>query len=234
MSHPRRHRERHAVQHIRWLRAAVLGANDGLLSTASLIAGVAGAGSARGTILLTGAAGLIAGALSMASGEYVSVGSQADLEAADLAREAEELATDPEAEHRELKHIYMNRGVGPDTADAVASELMAHDALAAHALDELGLTEDNAAQPLVAAATSGISFAIGAALPLIAALVAPQGLTLAFLIVVALSGLALLGGLGAATAGANVRRGVLRVLLLGAASLFISAFVGRWLGAAIS
>jgi VIT1/CCC1 family predicted Fe2+/Mn2+ transporter len=169
------HPERHQVQRIGWLRAAVLGANDGIVSTASLIVGVAAAASSKGEILLAGVAGLVAGAMSMAAGEYVSVSSQADTEAADLARERAELASDPEFEHRELAAIYRKRGLDSETADKVATELMARDALGAHARDELSITQVTTARPIQAALTSAITFTTGAVLPLIAAWISPVG-----------------------------------------------------------
>lgn len=225
--------EHHAVQHIGWLRAAVLGANDGLLSTASLIVGVAGAGSGYGAILLSGTAGLIAGSLSMAAGEYVSVSSQADLEAADLAREAAELQRNPRAEHRELAGIYMGRGVSPETAQTVARELMEHDALAAHARDELGLAEVTSARPLQAAAASAASFACGAALPLLVAVLSPRRIVVPLIIGATILCLALLGAIGAATGRAPVGRATVRVVFLGALALGATLLLGHALGGVV-
>src|SRR5450432_1446827 len=169
-----RHRERHRTQHVGWLRAAVLGANDGILSTASLVLGVAAAHGTRSSVLIAGIAGLVAGAMSMAAGEYVSVHSQADTEAADLKRERAELKADDKGEHRELTGIYVARGLEPSLAKQVADQLMAHDALGAHARDELGITENLRARPIQAAIASACSFAVGAALPLIVAAIVPH------------------------------------------------------------
>lgn len=225
--------ERHFIDRIGWLRAAVLGANDGIVSTASLIVGVAAAATGRPEILVAGAAGLAAGALSMAAGEYVSVSSQADSEKADLARERAELATVPEAELAELTGLYVARGVTAETARKVAEELTAHDALAAHARDELGLAAHVTAQPLVAAVASALSFAVGAALPLGAAMLAPEvwliwavtGLSLVFL--------AVLGALGAWAGGAPLGRAVLRVTFWGAIAMAVTAGVGKIFGAVV-
>lgn len=225
-----RHHEHHTVDRIGWLRAAVLGANDGALSIASLIVGIMGAGVNRHSILLSGSAALIAGAVSMAVGEYVSVSSQADLESAELAREAAEIELNPAAEQRELEGIYIARGVTASTAAQVASELMAHDPLAAHARDELGLADATAAQPMRAAATSASAFAAGALLPLITAMVAGESLIISSVVLVTLLVLALLGGLGAASGGASVTRGVVRVICLGAIALFITTMLGHLLG----
>lgn len=206
-----RHIERHRTAHIGWLRAAVLGANDGLISTASLIVGVAASGTGRAAILIAGAAGLVAGAMSMAAGEYVSVSSQADTEAADLEQEKREIATDPDAELAELAAIYESRGLATDLANEVAKQLMAHDAIGAHAREELGLSELTTARPLQAALSSAASFAAGAALPVVvAAFVSASSLSLA----VIGSTLVLLVGLGALAArvgGASLMRGALRV-----------------------
>ncbi|WP_167075024.1 VIT1/CCC1 transporter family protein [Sphingomonas vulcanisoli] len=228
---PRRHRENHSIDRIGWLRASVLGANDGALSTASLIVGVAGAGVSHSSILLTGSAALIAGALSMAVGEYVSVSSQADLEAAELAKEAAELEKDPASERRELEAIYERRGVSPATARLVAGELMDHDALAAHAQDELGLADATAAQPLRAAATSAAGFAAGAILPLLTAVAADTPMVVPAVVAITLFALALLGALGAATGGASVARGIVRVVCLGAIALLATTTLGHLFGA---
>jgi VIT1/CCC1 family predicted Fe2+/Mn2+ transporter len=232
--HPgRRHHEHHAVQHIGWLRAAVLGGNDGVLSTASLIVGVAGAGASHSAILLSGCAALIAGATSMAVGEYVSVSSQADLEAADLAREAAELEANPVAEQRELAGIYVARGVSRQTAESVARELTAHDALAAHAQDELGLANVTAAQPFRAAVTSALAFAAGASLPLATILLIPGHGILPAVIAVTLVCLAILGGVGAVAGRAPVTRGVLRVVGLGAVALLVTTTLGHLMGTVV-
>ena len=196
------HRERHLVARIGWLRAAVLGANDGIVSTASLIVGIAAANASTRTILVTGVAGLLAGALSMAAGEYVSVSSQADTEAADLSREKAELKSDLESEQDELSEIYVQRGVAPDLARQVALQMMAKDALGAHARDELGLSDISAAQPLLAAFTSAAMFSLGAALPLLVVLLAPAAQLVAAVSVASLLALALLGAIGARAGGA--------------------------------
>lgn len=221
------HSETHRVDRIGWLRAAVLGANDGLVSTASLVVGVAAAAASHGGILIAGVAGLAAGAMSMAAGEYVSVSSQSDTEKADLAREAVELARDHEAETRELAGIYVGRGVAPDLATEVARQMMAHDALGAHARDELGISEITTARPIQAALTSAITFSAGAALPLVVAAVAPLDTLAIWVAASALAGLAVLGALGARAGGAPVGRSVLRVVLWGALAMAITAGVGR-------
>ncbi|WP_200918541.1 VIT family protein [Brevundimonas sp. Leaf280] len=221
------HSETHRVDRIGWLRAAVLGANDGLVSTASLVVGVAAAATGHGGILIAGVAGLAAGAMSMAAGEYVSVSSQSDTEKADLAREAVELAGDHEAETRELAGIYVGRGVAPDLATEVARQMMAHDALGAHARDELGISEITTARPIQAALTSAITFSAGAALPLVVAAVAPLDTLAIWVAVSALLGLAVLGALGARAGGAPVGRSVLRVVFWGALAMAITAGVGR-------
>ena len=229
-----RHFERHLIDRTNWLRAAVLGANDGILSTASLIVGVAAApGAHRAEILLAGVAGLVAGAMSMAAGEYVSVSSQADSEAADLAREGRELASDPLSERAELSAIYRSRGVRPQTADAVARQLMAHDALAAHAQDELGLSARTFARPVQAAAASALSFAIGAAAPLaVALLVAPRAAAAA---VAGASILVLmaLGAIGARAGGAPMGRAALRVTFWGVLAMAVTAGIGRLVGTSL-
>uniref|UniRef100_UPI0028AAC5A2 VIT1/CCC1 transporter family protein n=1 Tax=Brevundimonas sp. TaxID=1871086 RepID=UPI0028AAC5A2 len=206
------HRESHRVERIGWLRAAVLGANDGLVSTASLMVGVAAAASDQGAVLVAGIAGLAAGAMSMAAGEYVSVSSQSDTEKADLAREISELAGDHEAEVRELAGIYAARGVAPDLATEVAKQMMAHDALGAHARDELGISETTAARPIQAAITSAATFSAGAALPLIVAAFAPVSSLALWVAGSALLGLALLGALGARAGGAPIGRSAGRVV----------------------
>jgi len=234
MSASKIHPERHQVQRIGWLRAAVLGANDGIVSTASLIVGVAAAASSKSEILLAGAAGLVAGAMSMAAGEYVSVSSQADTEAADLARERAELAGDPEFEHRELAAIYLKRGVDRETAEKVATQLMAKDALAAHARDELSITHITTARPIQAAFTSALTFTTGAALPLAAAWVSRIGQPM----MVTVSGasllfLAMLGAIGARMGDAPVLRATLRVAFWGAAAMAVTAGIGKVIGTAV-
>jgi VIT1/CCC1 family predicted Fe2+/Mn2+ transporter len=227
------HIERHRTERVGWLRAAVLGANDGLISTSSLVVGVAAAETSADAVLIAATAGLVAGALSMAAGEYVSVSSQRDSEQADLARERLELATAPEREHAELTGIYVERGLTPELAAQVAEQLAAHDALAAHARDELGLSEVTRARPIQAAWTSAVAFASGAAPPLaLAALVPFTWLTPA----VAGSSLALLvvlGGLAASLGGAPIATGAARVAFWGAAAMACTALVGRLFGAVV-
>jgi VIT1/CCC1 family predicted Fe2+/Mn2+ transporter len=226
-----RHTELHRSAHIGWLRAAVLGANDGLISTASLVVGVAASGTGRSAVLIAGVAGLVAGAMSMAAGEYVSVSSQADTERADLAREGRELAADPVAEREELAAIYVDRGLTPELAGQVAVELMAKDALAAHARDELGLSEATAARPLQAAFASAASFAVGALLPVAVSALAPQALLARLVTASALVLLVLLGAVAARVGGAAMWRGALRVAFWGALAMGASALVGRLFGA---
>jgi len=227
------HREIHRSEHIGWLRAAVLGANDGLISTSSLIVGVAAASPGRGPVLIAGLAGLVAGALSMAAGEYVSVSSQSDTEEADLARERQELATQPALERAELAGIYEKRGLTAELALQVADQLMAHDALGAHARDELGMSEATRARPLQAAMASAAAFAVGAALPvLLAAIVSMSILSIA----VSGSSLILLGVLGSVAArlgGAPMTRGAVRVMFWGAVAMAASALVGRLFGTTV-
>ena len=230
MPHRARHHETHAITHIGWLRAAVLGANDGILSTASLIVGVASASSEPRAMLIAGSAGLVAGALSMAAGEYVSVSSQADLEQADLRREARELHEDPVGEHRELTGIYVKRGLEPELADEVAARLMDHDALGAHARDELGLSKHNTARPVQAALASAASFAIGAAIPLAVAAFSPFRHVAIAVVLVSLAMLAGLGAMAARTGRAPVIPAVARVLILGAAAMLLTIGLGRLLG----
>jgi VIT1/CCC1 family predicted Fe2+/Mn2+ transporter len=225
-------REWHGTRRTGWLRAAVLGANDGIVSTASLVIGVAAAGAGRDAVLIAGVAGLVAGAMSMAAGEYVSVSSQADSESSDLDRERRELAEDPEAEHRELAAIYVGRGLDPRLASEVAKQLAAKDALAAHARDELGLHDFRRARPLQAALASAAAFAAGAALPLATALVAPAALVMPAVAVLCLVFLAGLGALAARVGGANVARGALRVTFWSAIAMAITAAIGRALGVA--
>jgi VIT1/CCC1 family predicted Fe2+/Mn2+ transporter len=227
------HVERHRTAHIGWLRAAVLGAIDGLISTSSLVVGVASAQAERGPVLLSALAGLVAGALSMAAGEYVSVSSQADTEQADLARERGELATQPEAEHRELAQIYQSRGLTPTLAAEVATQLMAHDALGAHARDELGLSEMTLARPLQAALASAASFAAGAALPLLVVLLLPLAAVVPATIGASLVLLAALGALAARLGGARPGRGALRVTFWGAVAMGVTALIGRLFGTVV-
>jgi VIT1/CCC1 family predicted Fe2+/Mn2+ transporter len=227
------HKESHLVSRIGWLRAAVLGANDGIVSTASLIVGVAAAAVQSSEVLIAGVAGLVAGAMSMAAGEYVSVSSQADTEKAELERERGELATQPTFEREELAAVYVERGLSPDLAGAVADQLMAKDALAAHARDELGITEVTAANPIQAALTSAATFAAGAALPLIAVLVAPVAWLVPAVAAISLLALALLGALGARTGGAPVLRATIRVTFWGALAMAITAGIGRLFGAVV-
>ena len=225
------HLERHLVSRIGWLRAAVLGANDGIVSTASLIVGVAATGAASGDIIVAGAAALVAGAMSMAAGEYVSVSSQSDTERADLAREAKELKDDPEFELSELTQIYVERGLEPELARQVAGQLMAKDALAAHARDELHIVAATAARPVQAAFASAATFAAGALAPLLVALLAPAPHVISSVVAAALVFLAGLGALGARAGGAVVVKAVLRVTLWGAFALAATAGVGSLFGA---
>ncbi|NBU29162.1 MAG: VIT family protein [Caulobacteraceae bacterium] len=228
-----RHPERHLVARIGWLRAAVLGANDGLVSTASLIVGVAAANSAKGGILVAGVAGLVAGAMSMAAGEYVSVSSQSDTEKADLARETAELAADPAAETRELAAIYVARGVRPDLANEVALQLMSTDPLGAHARDELGISEFSTARPIQAAFTSAATFSAGAALPLLVVLLVPLSGLPYWVSGSALLGLMMLGALGAKAGGAPIGRSVLRVTFWGAFAMGLTAGIGKLFGSVV-
>ncbi len=229
----RLHGESHLVSRIGWLRAAVLGANDGIVSTASLIIGVAAAAARPGDIMLTGVAGLVAGAMSMAAGEYVSVSSQADTEAADLLRETGELAADPDAERAELAAIYVARGLDPALADTVAGQLMASNALGAHARDELGLVPGGHARPIQAALTSAATFTVGAALPLLMVLVAPRGLLVPIVAAASLLFLALLGAVGAQAGGAGLGKATLRVTFWGAFAMAATAGVGALFGATV-
>jgi VIT1/CCC1 family predicted Fe2+/Mn2+ transporter len=224
------HRETHRTERIGWLRAAVLGANDGIVSTASLLVGVAAAQVDRAEIVTVGMAGLVAGAMSMAAGEYVS---QADTEAADLARERHELLTEPESEHLELAMIYQSRGLTPELASQVAHQLTEHDALGAHARDELGISQITTARPVQAALTSAATFAIGAALPLASALLAPAARVAEVVAVASLLSLAALGVVAARTGGAPVGRSAARVLFWGALAMAVTAFVGKVFGAVV-
>ena len=227
-----RHRELHRTQRIGWLRAAVLGANDGIVSTASLLVGVAAAHATRQGILVAGVAGLVAGAMSMAAGEYVSVSSQSDTERADIERERQELDTDIDGEHKELAAIYMGRGLDAGLAKQVAIQLMAHDALGAHARDELGISEILAARPVQAALASAATFALGAAMPLLTALVAPESMTVTFVSATSLLFLAWLGSMAARAGGAPMFTGALRVTFWGAIAMGLTAGVGALFGIA--
>jgi len=229
----RRHFERHRTTRVGWLRASVLGANDGIVSTASLVVGVAAAHAPQASIVLAGVAGLVAGAMSMAAGEYVSVHSQADTEAADLAKERAELQQDPAAEHRELAAIYVGRGLDTVLADEVANQLMAHDAIGAHARDELGISHQLAARPVQAAFASAASFAVGAALPLAVTALAPPAALIAWVSATALVFLAALGALAARTGGASAANGAWRVTFWGALAMAITAGVGALFGATV-
>lgn len=228
------HAERHLVERIGWLRAAVLGANDGIVSTASLIVGVAAAATSRGEILLAGVAGLVAGAMSMAAGEYVSVSSQADTEAADLLRERKELDASPTSEREELSSIYQARGLDKSTADSVAVQLMAKDAIGAHARDELSITHVTTARPVQAAITSATTFTTGASMPLLAAWLSPTGQPMIIRVSVAsLLFLAMLGAIGARAGGARVGKATLRVAFWGALAMAVTAGIGKLVGMAV-
>jgi len=225
--------ERHRTERIGWLRAAVLGANDGIVSTSSLVLGVATAHATHGNIVIAGVAGLVAGAMSMASGEYVSVHSQADTENADLALERSELKADPTGEHNELAAIYEARGLEPALAKQVAAQLMAHDALGAHARDELGISEVHRARPIQAALWSAASFAVGAALPLVLTIAAPEKSLITLVGGGTLVFLALLGGIAARVGGAGILLGALRVTFWGALAMAITAGVGALFGTVV-
>lgn len=233
MSRPHLHREGHLVSRIGWLRAAVLGANDGIVSTASLIIGVAAASAKPSDILVAGAAGLVAGAMSMAAGEYVSVSSQADTEQADLARERAELANDADAEVSELAGIYVRRGVDPATADTVARQLMAKDALAAHAHDELGISGMTTARPIQAALTSAGTFMAGASLPLAIVIFAPTPKLIVIEAVASLLFLAMIGAVGARAGGAPIWAATIRVTFWGALAMALTAGIGLVVGTAV-
>ena len=230
---PRPHREEHRTDRIGWLRAAVLGANDGILSTASLVVGVAAANAGRNEVLIAGVAGLVAGAMSMAAGEYVSVSSQADTEQADLARERAELATMPASELAELTAIYRARGLDEALARQVATQLMAKDALTAHARDELGISEITIARPVQAALASAATFAAGAALPLLVVLVAPPPSLVYAVAITSLFFLATLGALAARAGGAPIGKAALRVTFWGALAMLLTALVGRLFGTVV-
>jgi vacuolar iron transporter family protein len=228
-----KHIERHRTHRVGWLRAAVLGANDGIVSTASLIMGVAAAGASSQNILIAGVAGLAAGAMSMAAGEYVSVSSQADTESADLARERKELETDPALEHEELTNIYVARGLDPALAEQVAFQLAQHDALGAHARDELGFSETLTAKPLQAALSSAASFAVGAALPLAVVVFAPANAIMWAVTASTLIFLALLGALSAKAGGAAIGIAAFRVTFWGALAMALTAAIGKLFGVAV-
>ena len=225
-----RHGEWHKSSRVGWMRAAVLGANDGIVSTASLVIGVATAGASRSAVLIAGTAGLVAGAMSMAAGEYVSVSSQADTERSDLARERKELETDVDAEHRELAAIYEARGLDPGLARQVSDQLMAHDALGAHARDELGISDFAQARPVQAAIASALSFSVGAVMPLLTALLVPQAMLISLVAVLSLASLAILGGIAAGVGGARISTGAIRVTFWGALAMALTAAVGSLFG----
>ncbi|HCG01837.1 MAG TPA: hypothetical protein DEV93_15005 [Chloroflexi bacterium] len=225
-----RQKERHRIGRIGWLRAAVLGANDGILSTASLVLGVATAHATHSNVLVAGVAGLVAGAMSMAAGEYVSVHSQADTEHAELERERSELHADDKGEHQELAAIYVARGLDPSLAKQVAQQLMAYDALGAHARDELGISKTLSARPIQAALASAGSFAVGAVMPLMVTAFAPEASLIALVSGTSLAFLALLGGLAARAGGAGVRAGAMRVTFWGALAMAVTAGVGALFG----
>ena len=233
MSRLHAHSEHHLVERIGWLRAAVLGANDGIISTASLIVGVATAATTQNEVLIAGVAGLVAGSMSMAAGEYVSVSSQSDTERADLARERKELSDNVEFEEEELAQIYVNRGLEPPLARQVAQQLMSKDALTAHARDELGISEITTARPVQAALTSAATFSLGAAMPLILVIVAPSGTLIPIVSAASLGFLALLGAIGARTGGANVLRATVRVTFWGALAMALTAGIGKIFGTVV-
>lgn len=233
MTRLRVHRENHFVSRIGWLRAAVLGANDGIISTASLIVGVASAAATQSEVLIAGVAGLVAGAMSMAAGEYVSVSSQADTELADLARERAELRDSPDFELDELAAIYVERGVEQGLARQVAQQLMAKDALAAHARDELGISEITTARPVQAALASAATFSVGAALPLLMVVVSPVAWLVPTVSAASLVFLALLGAVGAKTGGANIWRATVRVTFWGALAMALTAGIGKLFGTVV-
>jgi VIT1/CCC1 family predicted Fe2+/Mn2+ transporter len=224
---------RHFVHRVGWLRAAVLGANDGIVSMSSLIVGVAAASSDRSAMMVAGVAGLVSGTMSMAAGEYVSVSSQSDTEKADLETERQALETSPEYEHEELTHIYVKRGVEIGLARQVATQLMEHDALAAHAHDDLGLSKTGVARPVQAALASAASFSVGGLLPLIAASLTPAAHAIPVTSVASLIGLMLLGALSARAGGADVARSVIRVMTWGALAMGVTAGIGSWVGTAL-
>jgi len=229
----RQHFERHYTDRIAWLRAAVLGANDGIVSTASLVVGIAAANAGRPELLIAAVAGLVAGAMSMAAGEYVSVSSQADSERADLDREKLEIATDERLEREELRNIYIDRGLDTELAERVAEQLMAHDALGAHARDELGLSETQRARPIQAALASASSFALGALLPVLLVAVAPMDTMIVFVAVSSLVFLGVLGAIAAKAGGASLLTGAVRVTFWGALAMAATAAIGHIFGAVV-
>ncbi|MFZ0468560.1 MAG: VIT family protein [Thiogranum sp.] len=229
----KQHFERHYTDRIAWLRAAVLGANDGIVSTASLVVGIAAANAGRPELLIAAVAGLVAGAMSMAAGEYVSVSSQADSERADLEREKLEIATDERFEREELRNIYIDRGLDTELAERVAEQLMAHDALGAHARDELGLSETQRARPIQAALASASSFAVGALLPVLLVAIAPMDAMIVFVAVSSLVFLAILGAIAAKAGGASLPTGVFRVTFWGALAMAATAAIGHIFGATV-
>jgi VIT1/CCC1 family predicted Fe2+/Mn2+ transporter len=233
MSRLRTHKERHNVSRIGWLRAAVLGANDGIVSTASLIVGVASAAAAPSGVLVAGVAGLVAGAMSMAAGEYVSVSSQSDAEQADLAREGKELSENTAFEHRELADIYEKRGLDRELAREVAEQLMRKDALGAHARDELGISDATRARPMQAALASAAAFTVGAALPLLTVVASPPAMLVPFVTASSLVFLGLLGAIGARAGGANVLKATARVVFWGALAMALTAGIGALVGTAV-
>jgi VIT1/CCC1 family predicted Fe2+/Mn2+ transporter len=233
MTRLRLHPESHLTSRIGWLRAAVLGANDGIISTASLIVGVAAAAATRNDVLIAGVAGLVAGAMSMSAGEYVSVSSQSDTEQADLARECKELSQDPKGELDELTEIYVKRGLDQSLARQVAQQLMGKDALTAHARDELGISEITAARPVQAALTSAATFSVGAAMPLLMVVVSPANVLVPVVSAASLGFLALLGAIGARAGGANVLRATARVTFWGALAMTLTAGIGKLFGTVV-
>lgn len=233
MSRLRTHNERHNVSRIGWLRAAVLGANDGIVSTASLIVGVASASAEPSAVLVAGVAGLVAGAMSMAAGEYVSVSSQSDAEQADLAREGKELSENAAFEHRELADIYEKRGLDRELAQQVAEQLMRKDALGAHARDELGISDVTRARPIQAALASAAAFTVGAALPLLTVVVSPRAMLVPFVSAASLVFLGLLGAIGARAGGAHVPKAIVRVVFWGALAMALTAGIGALVGTAV-
>jgi len=233
MTRLRLHPESHLTSRIGWLRAAVLGANDGIISTASLIVGVAAAAATRNDVLIAGVAGLVAGAMSMSAGEYVSVSSQSDTEQADLARECKELSQDPKGELDELTEIYVKRGLDQSLARQVAQQLMGKDALTAHARDELGISETTAARPVQAALTSAATFSVGAAMPLLMVVVSPANVLVPVVSAASLGFLALLGAIGARAGGANVLRATARVTFWGALAMALTAGIGKLFGTVV-
>ncbi|MGR6035705.1 MAG: VIT1/CCC1 transporter family protein [Candidatus Nitrosoglobus sp.] len=230
---PNPHREFHRTERIGWLRAAVLGANDGIISVASLVVGVDAAGATQSSILLTGVAGLVAGAMSMAAGEYVSVQSQADTQNAEIDREKRELENEPERELAELTSIYVSRGLDQPLARRVAEKLMSSNALKAHARDELGITESLRARPIQAAFASAVSFSVGAIIPVAAALLAPSAWAIEVIPATAIITLALLGGIAAYVGGAPIAKGAMRVACWGALAMGLTAGVGKFFGTAV-